>query len=475
MREGHERGDAKARAGSGVRVSALRLVGASKPVGATAHNADAEVAILATVLEAPRSELPKAQAMGLRVEHFHVEANGRVWEALTKMAEIPDATIHPVMVAQWLKDRGWPAPEGGWTGYLARQAHMVAPLPACVELVIELADVRAVQAESEALAAEAKAPIQDRRAWLAAAQERLSARVSSRASAVRDFDAILQEVYADFDDPDKQRKPGEILGYSTGHPSIDAKIGGLVAAELVLLTGAEKSGKSCLGSLWCANAARKAPRASGRRVGSLILQWEDPRQKTIERLVGARGRVDLSRRRTGNWNADDWADFTRAGVELGGLPLKIEDECAPDVVTIGARVRAVRDEWAPQGITLGVVMVDSLQCIRAEGQNREQQLENALQKFVALKRAPDLKHVSWLIVNHTGDDGEMVNARKAPRRWCNTWLDLRVEGKDKEEPDGARPAHVDVKLARDVEWGVSVPLWCLRHYNNLFVDGGNGR
>lgn len=446
----------------------LRLVGGGpvRAASATAFNLDAEVAILGAVIDEPAT-ISHAMAMGLAAEHFYSEPNGSVWQVLTEMSAEPDTVIHTVTAAQRLKDRGFRAPDGGWTAYLSRHAHMAAPLASCVELVIELADVRAIQAECQVLALEAGGPLSDRRAWAIAAQERISARVSLRARPAADFATILQEIYADFDAPENQREQGKILGYATGFPGVDHRIGGIVRQELLMLTGPEKSGKSSLGAQWCANVAHRKD-----RIGALILQWEDPRSKTAMRIVGARARLDLSRMRTGLWSPDDAAEFSAAASELARMPLKIEDECAPRVATIGARVRAVRDEWKALGILLGVVMIDSVQVLEGEGQNREQQIENIMKGLAALKRAKDLADIGWLVINHTGEDGQMVNARRAPARWLNTWIDLRVAGRDKEAGDGSRPAHLDVKIARDVEAGMSIPMWVRRDLNNRFVDGG---
>ncbi len=85
----------------------LRVVGGGpvRSSGASAaSNADAEVAILACVIDDPRTALPAAMAMGLSAEHFYSDPNGRAWLALVQMSQIPDAVIHVVTVAQWLKD-----------------------------------------------------------------------------------------------------------------------------------------------------------------------------------------------------------------------------------------------------------------------------------------------------------------------------------------------------------------------------------
>jgi replicative DNA helicase len=442
----------------------LRVVTGARATSQTAHNGDAELAILATVIDEP-STLSRAVVLGLLPHHFHVDANGRAWEALLRMSEIPDTSIHVVTVAQWLKDRDRPPPDGGWTAYLSRHATMIAPLEACVLLVIELADVRAVVAQCEAVAAEGRAPIIDRAAWLTRAAERITGTITPRTKPVPAFAQIAVEVH-------EQLVSEEVIaGYPTGHRVVDERIGGLECSAITMLTGVEKSGKSSLGALWCANVADRSRR--GRRVGALILQWEDERTKTVARLVGGRAKVDLARRRTGLWNQADHQKFIGALDEFGDLALKIEDDCAPRVVTIAARVRAVRDEWAAAGILLGVVMIDSLQLLEDEGQNREQQIENSMKRLAALKRAKDLKEIAWLVINHTTETGDMVNARQAPKRWINTWLNLRVEGADKEEPDGARPAHLELRLARDMAaGGAGIPLWCYRHYNSLFEDGG---
>jgi replicative DNA helicase len=443
----------------------LRLVTEPAPNARPAHNHDAEIAVWASAID-ERSCLTLALAMGLRAEHFHGEANARVWTALSQMVDAPDAVIHPVTVAQWLTDRGWPTPEGGWTAYLSQRSHLVGPLAQCVELLIELADVRAIAAECQVLANEAGAPIEDRKAWIAKAAERVRGRVSATSRGAEEPDAILPGLIAEVADGG-----GGIFGYASGIAGLDKWLGGLVPAELLLLTGREKEGKSSLGAQMCATVAGTPG------LGAMIIQWEDPKGKTLMRLVGARARVDLARRRTGAWDRYDTDAFVRASCDFAGRPLKIEDGCRPEVASIAACVRAAQDDLAARGLVLAVVMIDSLQVLEGDGQNREQQIENAMKGINAMKRAPDLQRVSWVVVNHTGADGEMVNARAAPRRWCNTWLHLEVEGKDKETSvadyrDRARPAHLKVKLHRDAEAGRDLPLWCFRSSNNLFIDGG---
>ncbi|MEK9645898.1 MAG: DnaB-like helicase C-terminal domain-containing protein [Alphaproteobacteria bacterium] len=443
----------------------LRLVTEPAKDARPAQNHDAEVAVWASAID-DRACLTQALSMGLKAEHFHDEANARVWAALTDMANAPDAAIHTVIVAQWLRDRQWPEPEHGWTAYLARRAHLVGPLPQLVKLLIELASVRAIGAEAQEIANEAGGAIDDREAWIARASERVRARVSTTSRGAEEPDAILPRLLAEVAEGGQG-----IMGYPSGIAGIDKWLGGLVPAELLLLTGVEKSGKSSLGAQICATVSR------GRATAAMIIQWEDPSDKTLMRLVGARARVDLSRLRTGAWDRYDTSAFARASNDFAGRPLKIEDECRPDVASIAARIRAAQDDLAARGLVLAVVMIDSLQVLEGEGQNREQQIENAMKGINALKRAKDLQRVSWIVVNHTGADGEMVNARAAPRRWCNTWLHLDVEGKDKEAAvadyrERARPAHLKVKLHRDLEAGRDLPLWCIRSLNNLFLDGG---
>lgn len=439
----------------------LRLVTVPAQSARPAVNLDAEIATIASAIE-DRRALTLALSMGLRDEHFHSESNAFVWQALVQMSATVDKPIHVVAVAQWLQDRGWPAPENGWPDYLVRQSHMTAPIADVVALVIELADVRAIQAEAQTIVNEAGAPIADRKAWIANAPERIRARLSVVGRASEEPAQILPRVLEEINSGG-----GKLLGYATGIKGIDQKIGGLVPAELLLLTGREKEGKSALGSQLAASVARTPGLAS------MILQWEDPSDKTMARLVGARARVDLAKLRMGTWDEYDAQAFALAADKFARLPLKIEADCRPDVASIAAKIRAAQDDFAARDLVLAAVVVDSLQVLEGEGQNREQQIENAIKALNVLKRAKDLQRVAWIVINHTGADGEMANARMAPRRWCNTWLHLEVGSKEKEGYDGARPAHLALKLARDIEAGGEIPLWCHRACNNLFLDGSD--
>lgn len=455
-----------------------------------AVNLDAEVAILAEVLDDPKL-FPPSLSAGLRRWHFAAAHNGRVWESFEEVSQIPGKGIHRLVLAQWLTDRGYPPPAEGWAKFLARRGSaMLAPVPELVTLVIELADVRAVQAAGRALAAEADGPIADRVAWITEATERIASKVTPRVDTSTDFASVLSRVFAAHEAADAECQDGEILGYSTGLAGVDRAIGGLVPAEVLMVTGRPKAGKSCLCADWCARVARGkeirdracpdcTERACGahgwRRRGAVIFQWEDPSEVTVERIVATQAMVDLSRRRTGQWGTIEREKFAGASNEIGSIPLKIETKCFPHVLAISARLRAILDEWRALGIEDVVAMIDSLQLMRHRRpeETREQGIENALIALGSLKLAPDLKRVAWIVVNHTNDEGQLVNAKGAPVRWVNTWLDLRVDPKDPKMPDGhARSAHLDVRTARQVEWGQSIPLWCYRQFNNLFEDGG---
>lgn len=455
------------------------------------HNLDAERACLWAGFR--RNMLARLIGLGLKSEHFYSEPYARVWAALAALAEVPDAPITPPSVQQWLMDRGQSAPAEGWRALLddleLRAPHHSTPTY-WATMVLELFETRQIQSKLHVLLAESYDGMPDRRAWNDSAGEKLTACVLSKSQGIEDAGQILKRIFEDFDAAAAQRGQGQIVGYPTGLTNVDQWLGGLVPAETMLLTGREKEGKSALGAQMCAGVTKRPARmrmgdpSCGRCKpeqpcdrhewqwrGALIIQWEDPRDKTVMRLVGARARVDLSRIRTGTWNEHDQREFAQAASEFAHLPLKIEDACAPDVGTIGARVRAVRDDFASRGIVLAVVMIDSLQALQEEGRTREEEIDRAMKRLMALKRAPDLQQVSWLVINHTGEDGEMANAKRAPRRWCNTWLDLRVSAKEKEHADGGRPAYLELKVARDVEAGRTIPLWCYRACNNLFLDG----
>lgn len=452
------------------------------------HNLDIEATTIGAALLAPRS-YRIAQDAGLLPEHFYSDANGRVWQGIQSIYEIPGASLDLVLLSQWLKDRGWRV-DGGWSSYLALlvAAPDVLGIREQVQVLIDLAQTRAIIGESWRVIAEGYGDLEDRGAWNQGIQTRFAPLVRVQADGSTEIGAILRDVFSNFETEDT-RAEDEIGGYVTGLKGIDGFLGGLMPAEIMMLTGKEKAGKSALATQIVAAAAARPRRrrafAEGCRDcgpsepckahawqwhGSLVLQWEDPREKTVARLVAARARLDLALRRVGRWGTEEHRRFARAADAFANLPIKIEDRCPQDVPSIGARVRAVRDEWAERGILLGCVVIDSLQLLEEQGRTREEEIDRAMKKLGALKRAPDLQQIAWLVLNHTNDAGEMTHA-KAPRKWCNTWLDLRVTDKDQEDHEGARPAFLDVKLSRDTEAQRTIPLWCWRSCNNLFTDG----
>lgn len=437
---------------------------------------------------------------GVKPEHFWEPYRARVWEAIVALAETEqDGPLDVVLVRRWLRDRGGSEPEGGWLAYLGLLVDatpQVGNIERHCQIVLELAEVRRVVATAQVIVAEGYHPIPDRAEWLRTAPERIAACVTSQAAPTcEDASSIFKRVFDDLEHQIEEREAAEaageptIAGYSTGIQPLDRRVGGLVPTDLTILTGLEKDGKSSLGAQMCASVARrprrmhagdpacracspKAPceRHAWRWFGSLIFQGEGDRETTLARLAGARARVDLAKLRTGGISRAEFDRLQSAASDIGAYPLKVDDEHTQSVSSIGARVRAVRDEWAAKGITLAVVMIDSLQLLVEEGRTREEELDRATRKLVALKKAPDLREVSWILVNHTNAEGEMTHS-KAPRKWCDQWLHLSVGTKAEEDSSGARPANLKVRLSRHTEPNAEVPLWVWRRYNNLFQGG----
>jgi replicative DNA helicase len=185
--------------------------------------------------------------------------------------------------------------------------------------------------------------------------------------------ANAQEAYARGD---------QISGARTGFADLDAMLGGLQPADLVILAGRPSMGKTSFGE----NIARNAAKAGSAVVFySLEMSWE---QLTARTMAGdAKIAADWARRPAEfNRYVDD---LVVAQGDLNPLLFHIDDEASLPVAAMHARARRLKRQHG-----LGLVVVDYLQlasAARPQGRAEMNRVQEVAEITAALKRmAKDL-------------------------------------------------------------------------------------
>lgn len=161
--------------------------------------------------------------------------------------------------------------------------------------------------------------------------------------------------------------PGDITGVPTGFVDLDRMLAGLHPSDLLVLAARPAMGKTAFALNIGLHAARKS------NVGVGIFSLEMSRQQLATRMLCGEARVDASRVRSGQLDAEDWRRLGEAAEQLHRLPIFIDDTPGLTIAQLRSKARRLRTE-CPE---LGLVVVDYLQLMSGTGGTRESR-ENAV-------------------------------------------------------------------------------------------------
>ena len=184
--------------------------------------------------------------------------------------------------------------------------------------------------------------------------------IADRAVRSDDITPLSDVVRATLDDLERRqqaRQAGECIGIPTGLQRLDALTGGWRGGQLVVLAGRPGTGKSAT-MLHFARAAAIAG------VPVCVYSAEMPNTQLAGRmLVGGSG-VNSGSFRTGDIDADGWRELERAGAELSGMPVYLNDRAN---ITMGA-IRSQCKAMHRRG-RCGMVIIDYLQLLDTTTRN----------------------------------------------------------------------------------------------------------
>ena len=142
------------------------------------------------------------------------------------------------------------------------------------------------------------------------------------------------------------------------------------------------------------------------------------------RMLCSEARVDLSRVRTGHLTDREFPRLSMAAGRLGEAPVYIDDTPAISVLELRAKARRLKRD--PQA-KLGLIIVDYLQLMRADGRDsREQEISEISRSLKALAKELDVPVVALSQLNR------QVESRNPPRPKLS---DLRESGAIEQDAD----------------------------------------
>ncbi|HBO4909347.1 TPA: AAA family ATPase, partial [Pseudomonas aeruginosa] len=159
---------------------------------------------------------------------------------------------------------------------------------------------------------------------------------------------------------DRYRSGQTLMGISSGLTDLDAKIGGFLPGQLIVVAGRPAMGKTTFAMSCSIHAALKE------RKSVLALSLEMSNGQLIDRAVASVGKIPLNMIRNGTACEEYGAELGAASRTISMSSLYLADK--PALNTIG-RVRAMARRHKMR-YGLDMLMVDYLQLMDGEGENR---------------------------------------------------------------------------------------------------------
>jgi replicative DNA helicase len=330
-------------------------------------NLEIEQAILGVVLT-------RAQVLDqiefLRAEHFHEGLHQRIYQAASSLARAGRKVSTASLKTYFENDAGMA--EMGGTRYLARCA-AVAALPTSVvdhaRILVDLWQAR-----------EGARVLDETRTAL------LRPDVASTAASVLEAgQAKLNDIQADGPRPKPEHVSnliGDVLQNvqdamngktvipSTGSKDLDAAIGGLDVADLILMAGRPGMGKTARALSLVRQSVIANP-----AYAAVFFSLEMPKGQLILRMACEVASTDefkipYSYAKRGQINQEQLRRLAQAQSEIQSLPIYFDDTPGRTVASIAAECRRLQRDLARRGIRLGLVVIDHLRKIKDSGNYR---------------------------------------------------------------------------------------------------------
>ncbi len=154
----------------------------------------------------------------------------------------------------------------------------------------------------------------------------------------------------------ENREPAQQHGMSSGFPTLDKVIFGLMPASLILIAARPGMGKTSFAMNIAVNAARIN---RGKKIA--VFSLEMSRSQLVERMLSSEGKIDSESMKNGLIPQDRWMGLYEAGEMLMQTQIYVDDTANITVGEIKAKLRRLSD--------VGLVVIDYLGLITVKGRN----------------------------------------------------------------------------------------------------------
>jgi replicative DNA helicase len=176
----------------------------------------------------------------------------------------------------------------------------------------------------------------------------------------------------------EQRSLGVVLpGVPCGFYDLDAMTQGFQRSDLIIAAGRPSMGKTSI----VLNMARNI--AAIQKLPVAVFSLEMSKLQLVYRLLSSEVEMESSRLRTGRIAQHEWEKLGHAISSLSQMPVFIDDTPNISVTEMRSRCRRLQAE---QGGALGLILIDYLQLMEGNSDNRVQELSKITRSLKGLAR-----------------------------------------------------------------------------------------
>ena len=311
----------------------------------------------------------------LRAEHFTVGDHRSIFAELSRQIANGKAA-DAVTVYERLQASGQGAADLGYILALAQNAPGSASAARHAAIVRERAIRRSLVSLGDEIAHEAKASAEDAPALIDKATSRLESLAHAR---VRREPVHVSASLTEYAKLLGTRETEGSLAMSTGFRDVDALLnGGFRPGELIVVAARPKMGKTAFALNVACHIAR------GKQVA--VLSMEMPATQLHDRNMASMARIPLPHLLSpGQMMDDEWARLARAMEVMESMGLWLDDEGGLRLLDVRMKAKLVKRKAG-----LDVLVIDYLQLMEGDGDNRNAQIEGITRGLKALAKELDI-------------------------------------------------------------------------------------
>ena len=334
----------------------------------------------------------------LNESDFYRADHRQIYHHITRLIEV-NRPADAITVSESLESTKELEGVGGlaYIGALAQNTPSAANIRRYAEIVRERAIMRKLAETATNIAELAYNPMGREPAQLLDEAESRIFAISEQGARTRqgfvDMQPVLTQVVERIDLLYNRDNPSDVTGVPTGFADLDRMTSGFQPGDLVIVAGRPSMGKTAL----ALNMAEHVALDAGLPIG--IFSMEMSAAQLAMRLLGAIGKLDQHKLRTGRLAEDDWRRLTDAVGRLSEAPIHIDETAALNALELRARARRLHRQYGQ----LGMIVVDYLQLMSAssQGENRATEISEISRSLKALAKELNVPVVALSQLNRS--------------------------------------------------------------------------